>query len=134
MGEFLNSNTIRQSLQNFGKTRLRSISPPKTQSRSNSPPPKSHSKLVVTGYLLFCLSLILETVIQAKNLAPKNKITNHNIVDNMISEIANSINTADPYCKLKLGDQRTQKTTVQMNTLAPRWNETFVLYVIVCNL
>ena len=76
--------------------------------------------------------MVIVQVIQAKNLAPKNKTTNSNIVDNVINEIANTINTADPYCKLKLGDQRTQKTTVQMNTLAPRWNETFVLLDACC--
>lgn len=41
-----------------------------------------------------------------------------------MSDMVGGMSTDDPYCKLKVG-KKTQRTTTKMNTLSPKWGETF---------
>lgn len=104
-----------QTLQRYGRTRLRSISPPKTdrKSRSNSPPKKDGCSLRIT-------------IVEAKNLAAKEDKMPASQSAHQMALTFVDMNTNDPYCKVSVGKKHF-KTSHKCNTLNPKWNETFLL-------
>eukprot|EP01114_Cavostelium_apophysatum_P010311 TRINITY_DN2388_c0_g1_i1.p1 TRINITY_DN2388_c0_g1~~TRINITY_DN2388_c0_g1_i1.p1 ORF type:complete len:712 (+),score=215.02 TRINITY_DN2388_c0_g1_i1:200-2335(+) len=90
----------------FTKT-LKNISPPKQ--RSSSPPRGTRVQV---------------TVIEAKGLSPKDKAVPDAVVGTPLHDVANIINTDDPFCKVTIG-KVIQKTSTKSG-LHPRWNETFL--------
>jgi len=106
---------VQTAVGKFGRDKTRSTSPPKARSIS---PPKNDGRLYVI-------------VVEAKNLHGKEK----NDVVSVVSDVTHQLRVGkdfvsqmvsdDPICKITCG-KKTNKTSVKIGTLQPKWNEKFV--------
>ncbi len=51
----------------------------------------------------------------------------HTFVEDFVAQMTSD----DPFCKITLG-KKTVKTSVKLGTIAPKWNEKFILYDMEC--